>query len=494
MLDTQRHALTVLLLVLAALFAPSAAMAQEATLRLELSPCKLPDPAGEARCGTYSVFENRKKRSGRKIDLKVVVLPATGSDRAPDPIFMIAGGPGQGAATIAPQLAGILAPHRTRRDIVLVDQRGTGASNPLQCGPPSGEEPARSLTRLMFDPEILKACRERLSERADLTQYTTVPAVEDLDEVRATLGYDKVNVMGGSYGSRVALVYLRQHPERVRSAVAWSIAPTNMANPLPFAQNAQRALEGVLADCEADADCRAAFPKVREQFRQVMARLKSGPVTVKAPDPEGKEMSVTVDRGWIAEALRYVLYSEERARYLPRMIDRAAGGDFGSIVRAGLQSRAGFAQGLTQGMLMSVVCSEDIPLIRPEDIKKATEGTFLGDYRVRQQMEACRVWPRAPMPPGYAEDVRSDRPVLLLSGEFDPATSPRGAESAIRGLSRARHLVIPDSGHGWGPDSTACVDRIVGDFLDAADASKLDASCLSKVRRGPFATGGPEQN
>jgi pimeloyl-ACP methyl ester carboxylesterase len=214
---------------------------------------------------------------------------------------------------------------------------------------------------------------------------------------------------------------------------------------------------------------------------------------VKTPDPEGKEMSVTVDRGWIAEALRYVLYSEESARYLPQMIDRAAGGDFGPIVRAGLQSRAGLAQGLTQGMLMSVVCAEDIPRIRPEDVKKASEGTFLGDYRVRQQVEACRVWPRAPMPPGYAEDVRSDRPVLLLSGEFDPATSPQGAESAIRGLSNARHLVIPDSGHGWGLNSTECVDRIVGDFLNAAGASKLDTSCLAKVRRSPFETGGPDK-
>lgn len=483
--DARPYALTFLLLVLTA----AAGVASP----LKLSPCKLPDPAGEARCGTFTVPENREKRQGRTIDLKVVVLSATGPDKAPDPIFMIAGGPGQGAATIAPQLAGILVPHRERRDIILVDQRGTGASNLLQCDPLPGEEPARALTRRMFDPDVLRACRERLSQQADLTQYTTLPAVEDLDAVRAALGYDKINLMGGSYGSRVALVYLRQHPERVRKAVAWSIAPTDMANPLPFAQNSQRALEGVLADCEADTACHAAFPKVREELRQVLARLESGPVTVKTLDPEGKEVTVTVDKGWIAEAFRYVLYGADRASELPLLIHRAAGGDFGPIVQDGLLTRSAHARGLAMGMLMSVVCSEDIPLIRPEDMKKATEGTFLGDYRVRQQVEACRDWPRARMPPGYSEDVRSDVPVLLLSGEFDPATSPREAERAIRTLSRARHIVIPEAGHGWGLESTKCVDGIVADFLDAADTSKLDTSCLSRIRRPPFATGGPRE-
>lgn len=456
--------------------------------RIELSSCSVPG-VDKARCGVYSVYENRESKSGRKIDLKIVVLPAKGPDRVPDPIFLIAGGPGQGAASIAATAAAITDPFRSRRDVVLIDQRGTGDSNGLQCDPAPGVSLFESYSRLMFDPAALRACRERLSQRADLTQYTTIQAVDDLDEVRAALGYEKINLMGGSYGSRVVLVYLRRHPASVRSAMAWSIMPANAGGPLIFAQNAQRALEAVLADCEEDAGCRSAFPKLREQFQQVMARVESRPVTVTVKDPEGKDAKVTVDRGWVAETVRYLFYAENPTRRFPLLIDRAARGDFAPLVQFGIERRAGLQQELAMGMLMSVVCAEDIPLIRPAEVKRTSAGTFLRDYRVRQQVEACRDWPRARLPEGFAEDVRSDLPVLLVSGEFDPATAPAQGESVRRHLSRSAHVIVPEAGHGWwGLVGAGCVDQIVGEFLDTADPGKLDTSCLQGVRRGPFVT------
>ncbi|HEX5708738.1 MAG TPA: alpha/beta fold hydrolase, partial [Pyrinomonadaceae bacterium] len=253
--------------------------AQAARPSLVLSDCEVPGIKGRARCGTYEVFENRDARVGRKISLKVVVLPATGAERAPDPYFYIPGGPGSSAVEDAPGVAQELTKIRERRDLVFLDQRGTGGSNPLNC-PLFDPADIQSYLEAFLPLEATRRCRTLLEPKADLKLYTTPFAADDMNEVRAALGYERINLYGASYGTRAALVYMRRHPASVRTATLHGVLPTDELITLAYAEDAQRALDGVLGECERDPACRAAFPRVREDARAAFARLRRGPVEV----------------------------------------------------------------------------------------------------------------------------------------------------------------------------------------------------------------------
>jgi pimeloyl-ACP methyl ester carboxylesterase len=240
-----------------------------------LHPCSGDDGPTDAYCGTLTVSENRQSKQGRTIDLRIVVLPALSRDAKPDPVFFLAGGPGQGAAQMARGLREIFRRVQSERDIVLVDQRGTGKSNPLNCTSDSDtlkdiNEPDQT------GLERLRKCMQEYD--ADLTMYTTQIAMDDLDEVRTHLGYDKINLYGGSYGTRAALVYLRQHEANVRSMVIDGVAPPDMRLPLFFARDAQRALDLLIADCEKDEPCRARYPQLGQRVRALLQRLETEPV------------------------------------------------------------------------------------------------------------------------------------------------------------------------------------------------------------------------
>src|SRR5215471_18088486 len=194
-----------------------------------LQPCRSAGDAIEGWCGHYEVFENRQARTGRKIALNIFIVPARAEMREPDPFFALAGGPGQGATEAFPQAAYV----RTiaeRRDVVLVDQRGTGKSNPLDCTLLSVDNPQEVLGA-PYSLDRIRSCRADSDRKADTTQYTTSIAADDLDEVRAALGYGRVNVLGGSYGTKAALVYLRRHGEHVRTLTLEAVAPPDFLIP-----------------------------------------------------------------------------------------------------------------------------------------------------------------------------------------------------------------------------------------------------------------------
>src|SRR5438034_2647169 len=237
-----------------------------------LQPCSVPQIPDKALCGNFEVFENRGTRKGRKISLKIVALPATGKERAADPLFYIAGGPGASATEDAPGIAQIFAKVRERRDLVFLDQRGAGGSHPLNCAFFNPDDP-QSYLGYFFPLEEVKRCRRELEATSDLSLYTTPIAADDLDEVRAALGYDKINLFGGSYGTRAALVYLRQHPEHVRTVMLQGVAPTNQFMPYDFPQGTERALQGVLEECAADDACHRAFPEVKADEQKVLNQL-----------------------------------------------------------------------------------------------------------------------------------------------------------------------------------------------------------------------------
>jgi pimeloyl-ACP methyl ester carboxylesterase len=458
---------------------------------LVLAPCEVPG-AGEgakerARCGTYEVFENRAAKSGRRIKINVVVYPATGRDAAPDPLFYIPGGPGSSATEDAPYVAPSYAKIRGRRDLVFVDQRGTGGSNPLNCD--------------LYDPQVLQSylgdyfpledvrrCRAQLETKADLRLYTTHVAMDDLDDVRAALGYERINIVGASYGTRAAQVYLRRHGEHVRAVVLHGVSLTGQFMPRDFPRDAERALEGVLGECAADEACRAAFPALRAETKAVLERLLRGPVAVELKNAQtGEAIPLKLSRDLAAEAVRYMLYQPDAAGRIPLYIHSAARGDFAPLARAALLYRRQIVATGSNGMYLSVTCAEDLPWIKPGEGERNGERTFLGDYRLRQQRAACALWPRGEIPKGYSEPTRSGVPALILTGQWDPVTPPAYGDAAARFLTDSLHVVVPHGGHGFGGlAGIDCVENLVADFVERGTTKGLDPSCVNNIRRRGF--------
>jgi pimeloyl-ACP methyl ester carboxylesterase len=444
-----------------------------------LHPCQVPGVPFETRCGTWQVPENRSAHAGRTIPLYVVVLPARGPHPAPDPVFYLEGGPGIPATDAAAGLVEDLAPVLAERDIVLVDQRGTGWSNPLDC--PLGATPG-----VLFAPEELRACRAALERKADLTRYTTLDAVEDLDEVRRALGLGPVNLIGASYGTTLAQAYLRVHPEGARTAVL--IAPATPTDPYPLsvARDIESGLDHLFADCAADRDCHAAFPDPRADLATLMARLQAGPVRVEIPDPaSGGPVTFELTPDLLRLTLPQRLYSVEAASRVPLSLHRAAAGDYASLARAVLVLWRYFWSSRSLGQVLTIECSESLPddRLTPEAVAAATAGTFHGDFRVRAHRAMCADWPRVPVPASSFEPLRATTPVLLLGGSLDPILPPRHGEALARDLPNARLVIVAGESHFPVND---CTRRLLHNFLNAGSTAGLDASCAAEGRRPPF--------
>lgn len=453
--------------------------------RVTLSPCQIPDVEGEARCGTYEAYENRRAKRGRRIALKIVVLPALNPRPAPDALFILSGGPGTAATENADFFARTFAAVRRDRNIVLVDQRGTGSSNPLDCDLRVGSGLKRYFGDL-YPIDAVRRCRAQLERRADLRLYTTPIAMDDLDEVRAALGYERINIFGTSYGTRAALVYMRRYPNRVRSVILKGVVPTAYILPHAIARDAQRSLDRLFADCAADETCRRAFPNLRQEFQTVLSRLDRGPARANLSDPStGAVEQIEISRGVLATTLRSLLQGVPTTSQVPMLIHRAYENDFEPFARSALNLRRSIADLFSHGMFLSVICAEDIPVTNPEVIAREGKGTFLGDYYARQVMQACEVWRRGDRPRRYSQPVHSNIPVLLISGHLDPATPPSGAEETARRLPNSLHIAIRNGSHSYAGLSP-CVDNIMAIFIERGSVSGLDTACINQIRRPPF--------
>jgi pimeloyl-ACP methyl ester carboxylesterase len=367
------------------------------------------------------------------------------------------------------------------RDVVLIDQRGTGNSNPLDCDEDE-PQPLQALFEETLPEHMLAKCLAKLD--ADPRQYVTSIAVQDLEEVRAALGYDKLNLWGGSYGTRVALEYLRRYGARVRSMVLDGVAPATMKLPLSFVADGDAALARLLDACEAEARCKRVYPNLRETIGAVRGRLASRPASVTIQDPRtGGRETVKVSESVFLSGLFRPLYVAELASLLPYGIAAAAEGDFNPLLAQNLEFADDIAENLSIGMHLSVICAEDIPRITREDMA-AVSGSFFGHTIVDDFIRACRWWPRGHVPEDFYEPVRSDVPALILSGGIDPATPPRHGEQVAATLPNARHLVAPQVGHGV--SLHGCAPRLIESFVRAANAKNLDGKCLERIPRPLF--------
>jgi pimeloyl-ACP methyl ester carboxylesterase len=451
---------------------------------LPLAPCQLAHPSAparvEARCGTLEVPESWARPEGRRISLRVAVVKAESTRAEPDPVFLLAGGPGQAVTEQFPAVAPALERLRRDRDIVLVDQRGTGGSGRLAC-PPSGDALQALARSDAEEVALVAACARSLP--VDLTQYTTAAFVQDLDRVRAALGYGRVNLVGVSYGTRAALVYLRTFPARVRTLVLDGVAPLQMPIGAFFDRDGQRALDLAWRRCQADAACRARFPGLEARFAALLARLDGRPQRVRISDPvAGEAREVPFGGSQLRRAVFLFTYAPETTALLPVLLDGAARGEVAPLAAQGLLVVNEFESALSRPLQYSVLCAEDVPFY-PASAGDGSRG-YLGDEVRRTFRAACGAWPHAAPAPGQDRPVRSDVPALLLSGEADPVTPPSWGELAAKDLPRSRHLVLPGGGHGT--LVRGCVPGLVARFVARGSADGLDASCLERARPSPF--------
>ncbi|MCO7470148.1 alpha/beta hydrolase [Stenotrophomonas maltophilia] len=461
--------------------------------QIDFRPCTLATEGAsanvEAQCATFQVPEDRSRPDGRRIDLRVAWLESGNSGSGlPDPVFFLAGGPGQAASEVAVIVDTALRQVRKQRDIFLIDQRGTGGSNPLSCLGADGKElpmdedaaPSEALLR-----EYAERCAASLKGRADPRFYTTAEAVADLDAVRQALGADTLNLVGGSYGTRVAQRYAAAYPQHTRSIVIDGVVPNDLVVGGEFANTFDNAITLQSAQCRKDVACSKRFPvDTRAQLRSVADTLRRTPVTVEYRDPgtnaPRKDVLTPDSVVGLAFAFSYV---PQYSSLLPLVLDEAAQGRYAplaSLVRGATRS---MDFQINRGMQWSVICSEDAPRYQAP---AESEDALFGPEAARAFFAACPVWPHHPAPADAAVPLRSDLPVLLLSGELDPVTPPRYAEQVLKGLPKGRALVARGQGHGT--LTAGCMPRLLGQFIDTTDAKALDASCLDTLSYVPAFT------
>jgi pimeloyl-ACP methyl ester carboxylesterase len=446
--------------------------------RLALAACT--GPGMEAfRCGSLTVPENPDAPDARTITLNVLVLPAREPAPGRVPLYSLAGGPGLPATDDVMFFATEGRQNWQHRDVVLVDQRGTGRSSPLRC--PALE--SRHALQTMYPPALVRACRESLAAAHDLDRYGTADAVRDLEAVRQALGHERIDLVGLSYGTRLAQAYAHRHPQQVRAMALLGAVPDGRRIPLDHAANGQAVLDAVFADCAADAACAAAYPDLPGKLSSVLGRLEREPVTVEFARGDQRE-TITIERGPFGEALRSLLLSTPGQRALPSLVQAMAAGDFQPFLAAVL-GNGGVPSG-AEGLYLSLTCGEDTDRIAPEEIDAATAGTFLGRYRIDEQRTACREW-RAAAPAPRPDGAMPDVPVLLLAGDRDYVTPRAWADEVAARFPRARVVPIAKLGHfPIGLDGMACYDELIDAFFQAGRADTLDVACVARMTPPPF--------
>jgi len=474
-----------------ALCANLAAAAEPATLPLH--ECRIEHPLHlnsiTARCGTLSVPLDREHPDAGNIDLNLAVVPALNRRSEAAPLFLLAGGPGQGAVQTYVAVAGAFARINRNHAIVLLDQRGTGKSSLLSCDyPEDWQQPADPA------PVIRQAtteCLAKLGSRARF--YTTSIAVQDLEAVRVALGFAQIDLYGGSYGTRVAEHYMRHYPDHTHAVILDGVVyPEQVLGP-DIPRDADHALSLIVTRCQHSAECNAAYPDLSQDLSVLLRQFGSRqtPVTVNDPN-SGTPTQVQFSHNFLAAALRLLSYSSASAALLPTLIHQGARavqddphGSLAPLAAQTIMTTRDLKDMLANGMHYSVVCSEDVPFYTAANLDRAAlERTYMGAEIVDVFQEVCKLWPKGPVDSDLHSPLHSDVPTLLLSGEADPVTPPAGAERVARGLTRHRHLVL--SGEGHGQLGTSCVPRLMAAFFDSADPDKLDSSCLEKHSAAPF--------
>lgn len=471
---------------------PKAAVAKVDNSRLlgsiRFTPCTLAKGTESlmAYCGTLQVPENHDAPDGRKITLAISWLPASG-DAEPDPIFMLAGGPGQAARGSFPMVAGAFAEARKKRHIILLDQRGTGDSSPLKCVNEKGESSVVDDEDYSADAAVnfAKRCAAQYAGKVDVAQFSSSDAIRDLDAARKAIGAEKINLIGISYGTRMAQLYGKRYPQHIRTITIDGIAPLETVLGQEHAKNLESSLDLQFAQCSKDKACREKLGDPRAQLNTLLATLAKGPVPVHYRDAiTGEWKDGQFSSGHLAMLTRLLAYQPQAASLLPLQFAEANQGRVDALMALSEMVTHDISDQIMHGMQLSVMCGEDAPdlVVDPEDGKRLL-GTGLVDLLKAQ----CAVWPHKTRPADFRTPLKGNLPVLILSGEFDPVTPPRYGDLVAKHLPNSKHIIAKGQGHNVLP--IGCMPKLFAKFLESADAKHLDDACIKTLTYAPMFTG-----
>lgn len=449
------------------------------------TPCRLLHellPAAYGDCATLEVPVDYSDPDGPGIGLFLARVPALTAEPAADPLVIINGGPGGSAVDLYLQMRAAFEPVRRQRDILLLDQRGTGRSlSGLDCD-------------IDDDFDLVTASEEEVRTEVetcigefdhDPRQFTTSVAVRDLETLRVALGINSWNIYGVSYGTRVAQHYLRRYEDRVRSVILDGVVPAELTLGPAIAGDAQVALDAIFARCLDDESCADRFTNLPVQFAELQERFVDDSIEVQINDPDsGAPESIELESSHLQGVVRLMSYSDATVSLLPLVIDQAWMGNYGPLAAQAKLQIDSVTESLGFAMHNSVICTEDAPWF-PDAAVAAASSPYLGNSVIDGLRTICEIWPAGIIDDDFKQAVVSDQPVLVLSGEHDPVTPPIYGEQIIdAGLSNARHVIGASKGHGL--IGVGCMPRLIEQFIEAADPEAIDTACLDREPPMPF--------
>jgi len=453
---------------------------------LELTDCRISAGPGypgiEARCGMFARPLDPANPEAGSIDLSVAVVPALSLEPAPDPLVPIAGGPGQSSVLFYAGWFTAFERVRQERDILLVDQRGTGESAPMTCDVDDDIVTGAYSKELTL--QVTEECLALLPH--DPRFFTTSVAVADLEAVRAALGYGPVNLYGISYGSRVAQHFARRYPDSTRTVIIDGVVPPQLPLGPDIAIESQRAIDRVLDRCAEDPACNERFPLLREEFDRLRTQLAEQSMLISLPDPVTATITETeFNNEQFATAIRLLLYNPRTVALLPLLINEAANGNTAPLAAQFQMVATTLADALNIGMHNAVMCTEDEPFIDLDNVDEAAlAASYMGPLQLEAIQTMCSIWPAGTLDDDLRQPLATKKPVLLLSGDADPITPPAYAEMAGVNLGYAWHLIGKDQGHGLA--AVGCMPRVINEFIKARKLEDGLADCLDDAFTMPF--------
>lgn len=450
--------------------------------KLTLENCHVKGIRQQVQCGTYSAPENYSQPEDVKIDINFVVLPAIDSSQEKLPLMFLAGGPGQAAAELSAQIYSGFSEIRKTRDLILIDQRGTGKSHPLQCEDNKEIDPYTAIPE-DFSLADIEQCLTQLT--GDLSQYNSENAIRDFDAIRAALGHQQVHIYGGSYGTRAGLVYMRMFPEALKSVVLDSVGPIEVPIGL-FGKSAEKSFIKLIENCQNETSCAGQYPELAKEFSAITDKLSAAPVTVEIAHPRlGTNIEFTISKDKFISTVQMQLYSMQTRSLLPLLIHQAYLGDYKPLAGMIAQSEGGM--GIYVGLHFNIVCNEDIPQISADMKAADADNNFAKGMSLDMVTEACSVWPKYQPSDEFYRTVDADIPTLILSGELDPVTPASNGEKSHANLPNSHHIISKNNAHIVA--SSVCGIKIVNEFLEKQSPTELDESCLDELPDESFMVG-----
>lgn len=475
---------------------------------LEQGACPFDLPTGlvegkTIECGYLVVPEDRSNANSPTIRLAVAILHPSTRSRS-DPIIYLEGGPGGSALeflylTFSEQFQPLLA---AGRDIILFDQRGVGRSEPaLDC------PELRQLGLELLDDEVdgrqvdtaealnlmkstALACRQDLAKVAELPAYHTAASAADVNDLREALGYDQVNLWGGSYGTWLALEAMRRYPEGIRSVVLDSVYPPQVDLLAEAPANAARSIDLLFEACAADQACNGAYPNLRTVYLDTVQRLNQERARFQVTNPlTGESYDATMTGDNLATLLFRFLYATSVIPSLPQILYDASQEDYATIAQL-LGSLLAVGEVMSQGQQFSVLCHDEVPFSSPQEfeaslaeypeLERAFSDSVLGELG----LQVCAGWQVGQAEETLAEAVTSDISTLILAGEFDPITPPAWGQLVAETLKNSHFFEYPGVGHGASA-SPGCPQQMMLAFLNDP-ASAPDDACVADMEDWRF--------